>query len=140
MKFKSLFLPTLFLVSWVSGTDILQAQTAALPDLEAARVGFAAAIASKDLRRVLKLTNFPLQNEEESGPKWISRSAFPKYFELHAYPEFSECIKSAPLERDRQAKSVHSSAINCNGNIFYFSEVKGRWLHVKYENINGTYI
>ena len=42
-----------------------------------------------------------------------------------------------PLEVDVKAKPKSSAwFVNCDGNVFHFSEISGQWFYSEYENIN----
>ena len=105
--------------------------------LQEMRAKFAAAVAGNDLRATMALTHFPLKNEAYGDSPWITRAAFPMRFRQQGYSEFAHCLKSAPLEVDVKAKPRSGSwLVNCDGNVFYFSKISGRWFYSEYENTN----
>ena len=111
------------------------AQAASPPEeLVKTRTAFAAAVAANDLKAAVELTNFPLKNTVTSAPPTISKAGFAKQFKM--YGLMKDCLKSEPLESVAVGKGQKSWAINCNGNVFHFALVNGRWLHSEYENIN----
>ena len=112
-----------------------QAYAQAAPEaLVKARAAFAAAVAAKDVKAAADLTYFPLKNTVYSAPPTISQPGFAKQFTI--YVEMKDCLKSEPLEAVAASKGQKSWAINCNGNVFHFALISGRWLHSEYENIN----
>jgi hypothetical protein len=111
------------------------AQAASPPEeLVKARTAFAAAVVANDLKAAAGLTNFPLKNTVTAAPPTISKAGFAKQFKM--YEAMKDCLKREPLESVAAGKGQKSWAINCNGNVFHFALVNGRWLHSEYENIN----
>ena len=105
--------------------------------LQQMRAKFAAAAAGNDLPATMALTHFPLKNAAYGDAPSISRAAFPARFRQQGYSEFAKCLKSAPLEVDVKAKPKSSAwFVNCDGNVFHFSEISGQWFYSGYENIN----
>jgi hypothetical protein len=102
--------------------------------LVTARMAFAAAVAAKDVKAAAELTNFPLKNTVTAAPPTISKAGFAKQFKM--YGEMKDCLKTEPFESAAHGKSAKSWTINCNGNVFHFALINGRWLHSEYENIN----
>ncbi len=103
-------------------------------DLVKARAAFAAAVAANDVKAGAELTNFPLKNTVTSAPPTISQAGFAKQFKMCGL--MKDCLKGEPLESAAAGKGQKSWAINCDGNVFHFALINGRWLHGEYENIN----
>ena len=106
------------------------------PELVAARVAFAAAVAKNDLPAATALSSFPLKNVVYRGPKTIAEAQFGSLFRI--YRQFSDCLKSGSLQPTpvKGAAAAASWTIDCDGNEVSFGLKDGRWLHTGYENIN----
>lgn len=103
-------------------------------DLVKVRSAFAAAVAANDVKGAARLTRFPLKNTVTAAPRTVTRAGFARQFKM--YGEMKDCLKSEPFELASGDQKQASWVINCNGNIFHFALIDGRWLHNEYENIN----
>ena len=105
------------------------------PELVKVRAAFAAAAKAKDLAALEALIAFPLANEVYQEPAAVTRPAFRK--KLAEYAELAPCLASEPLTPDADtAKSAKLWLVDCNGIEFFFGQRGGKWLHVKFGNIN----
>ena len=105
------------------------------PELAKVRAAFAVAVKAKDLAAIEALVAFPLANEVYQEPQTIAKAAFRK--KLSEYAELATCLAGEPLTPDADtAKTSKLWLVDCNGIEFFFGLRGGKWLHVKFGNVN----
>jgi hypothetical protein len=112
--------------------------------LQAVRTSFAAAVAARDLKRVVALSDFPVSIEMTGAPPKLSARQFltdkRNFDNLFGPPDAGlvHCIGTAAAQRQDDAKSFGHGLwfVDCNGNEFYFALRRGHWVFAGYENIN----
>jgi hypothetical protein len=127
-----------------TGTTVASGAPKAPAGLEAARTEFAAAVAARDVKRVVALSDFPLSVEMYGGAPQITARQFladkRTFRDLFGSPDAGivHCIGTAALERQDDANAFGHGFwfADCNGNEYFFTARQGHWLFVGYENIN----
>ncbi|HEY3778198.1 MAG TPA: hypothetical protein VGL35_09070 [Rhizomicrobium sp.] len=112
--------------------------------LESARRDFAAAVGAHDIGGIVKLSRFPIAVEMYQYPRAISEKKFRTDRETFtdlfgdADAAIVRCIARGPLSLQSDAKQFGYGSwyADCNGNEYFFSPVRGRWLFTGYQNIN----
>ena len=115
------------------------------PDgLQAARTVFAAAVAARDVKRIVALSDFPISVEMYGGAPRITAGQFladkRTFDNLFGPPDAAlvHCIAVAAPERQDDEKSFGHGLwfVGCNGNEYYFALRHAHWVFAGYENIN----
>jgi hypothetical protein len=113
------------------------------PELEAARKALATAVEARDRKAVVAVSRFPLAFSGYEAPETISEKEFltnNSRFEglfFGGDTQLVSCLRAGKLEH--QAKPDFPGSpwlIDCNGNLYYFGLVGGKWRFTSYMNIN----
>jgi hypothetical protein len=127
-----------------TGTTCAFGVSKAPAGLQAERTKFAAAVAARDMKRIVALSDFPISVEMYGGAPRITASQFladkRTFSDLFGPPDSGivHCIGTAAPERQDDVKSFGHDfwLVDCNGNEYYFASRQGRWVFAGYENIN----
>ncbi len=112
--------------------------------LEAARKAFAAAVAARDRKAIVRLSAFPVAVGMYRYAPTIGAKQFltdkRKFSDLFGAADQStvRCLATADIARqsDRKQFGFGSWLADCNGNEYFFTLRNGRWLFTGYQNIN----
>jgi len=113
------------------------AEEAPPPELAKLRSAFAAAVAARDIAAMATVSRFPLTNQVYGSPDKVSRAEFVGSVVVNGYWEHTECLRTAPLERDvREEKALASWFVACDHgkNIFHFVRAGRRWAYGGFES------
>lgn len=114
------------------------------PGVDVARKAFALAVQTRDLKRIVALSDFPLAVDVYGAAPKITATQFladkRKFDDLFGPPDAGivRCIRSDALQRQDDIKSFGRGFwfVDCNGNEYFFAWRSGKWVFVGYENIN----
>ena len=111
--------------------------------LDTMRQAFAGALAGKRVDAAMKMARFPLIQEVFQAPPKVTAAQFAKELNNMGLddPGIQHCVAHDPAAltgaKDAGNKAfIGAWNVNCDGNVFYFAQVKGAWLFIGYENIN----
>ncbi len=91
---------------------------------------FGKAIKKKDIKAASAMSRFPLRNAVHMDQPKKSQSEFASSVK-EGLPGY--CHRVNELKLDENGKDWY---LDCDGNIFFFGQVAGKWKYLGYENIN----
>ncbi len=108
----------------------VSAQVKVPDDLKKMLEEFSQALSHNDKAKASQLSQFPLKNLVYGEKKQLDQKGFESYLK-ESTPGF--CYDSSLPEKDKKSSDW---ILNCDGNLFYFGQIKGKWKYLGYENIN----